>query len=201
MTERPILFSAPMMRAILSGEKTQTRRIVKPQPQANTVTWGCTAGQGFGFSFGGGDRIRCKFGEVGDRLWVRETWRPQVIDADGQVRITCVDSCRDVYPPEDWRIPKSAERGNVPSIFMPRWASRITLEITSVRVERLNEISEEDAMAEGMRLLNGRYTFNDGLWEERTAIDAFKALWHKINGEQSWLANPWVWVVGFKVIA
>jgi len=225
--ERPILFSAEMVRAILDGRKTQTRRIVaKPNSEfrsADNRYWdhcdfsatSCFADDGYlhvpchcqgsdGFVIA--NDIDCQFCkefgwegtrhrlypkyDPGERLWVRETWRPQEIDADGQVRITCVDSCRDLYPPENWTIPKAAERGNVPSIFMPRWASRITLEITGSRVERLQEISADDCLAEGIE--------PQGIGCDLAMIAAYKHLWQKINGPDSWDANPWVWVVEFQ---
>ena len=154
MKERPILFSAPMVRAILECRKTMTRRVVKPQPDQPQPD--CDGKEPYWYV--GGYRLRqdadnplvCKFGQVGDRLWVRETWTPQSAfngdpggcsveyRADGDVRF--FDGEHGMEPDGTWR----------PSMFMPRWASRITLEITSVRVERLNEISEADAMAEGV---------------------------------------------------
>lgn len=197
MKERPILFSAPMVRAILEGRKTQTRRVMKPQP-----FWGERQGlQSAGWCFSSpkvallswpGDKLtealksHCPYGQRGDRLWVRETF--------------LVDDNR--------RIPKTATRKNFevdykatsedsphwrwrPSIHMPRWASRITLEITGIRVERLQDISEADAHAEGVTIRS--VTHYDG-----QAKDYFFALWEKINGLESWAANPWVWVIEFK---
>jgi hypothetical protein len=87
-----------------------------------------------------------------------------------------------------------------PSIFMPRWASRITLEVTEVRVQRLQEITEQEAVDEGIKLLNGRFTFNEGMHESRTASESFRALWESINGAGSWDKNPWVWAVSFRKI-
>lgn len=192
MRERPILFSAPMVRALLANQKTQTRRIIKPQYACKTVSWGCIAGHGFGFIFTGHDTVvKCPHGNTGDRLWVKETWRPEQIDADGQVRVTYVDGIQDFYPPESWKMPKAAARGNVTSLFMPRWASRITLEITNVRVERLQAISDEDAKSEGVK----GFQNDDG--SSRYA-DPFRELWGKINGSGSWDANPWVWALTFK---
>lgn len=179
VTERPILFSGPMVRAILDGRKTQTRRVVKPQPPegggpitveryepaivdrwgeiqpgpeifgAYNEEWGCV----------------CPYGEPGDRLWVRETWRPIFIPACGEnddawswtVKYAAGgDDFATDDVPGDWTYPKQAERGNVPGIHMPRWASRITLEVTGVRFERLQEITEDDAVREGVSAIPGQ---------------------------------------------
>jgi len=194
--ERPILFSAPMVRAILEGRKTQTRRIMKPQP-----LW--VADPSVPFKTADADPngiIRCPYGQPEDRLWVRETWRLY----DSLVECACYDACecsrhhgKPLYRaslPDDegpWK----------PSIHMPRWASRITREVTGVRVERLQDISEEDAIAEGidMRSLCG---CQDGCsqCDDRTPQETYRDLWETINGPGSWAANPWVWVVEFKVM-
>lgn len=208
MKERPILFSAPMVRAILEGRKTQTRRVVRD------IIWHgyeghCRVrltpedhkGNDVLDDFRDG-RIRCPYGQPGDRLWVRETWA--TFAGCGTVTYRASNDDNPMGSPERWR----------PSIHMPRWASRIDLEVTGVRVERLQDISEADAMAEGIQLLNGRYTFNGGLHESRTAVESFQALWDSINGQPhierddsgreiarhdfSWDANPWVWVVEFR---
>jgi len=158
MTERPILFSAPMVRAILDGSKTQTRRVWK-------MPRGC-------------DECRRPYGQPGDRLWVRETWRsyPDGIVYRADYRDT--DFADAVHAP--WRA----------SIHMPRSASRIELEVTGLRVERLQDISEADANAEGVKhslhLPGGRF-----------ARENFAHLWWTIHGDESWEANPWVWVVSF----
>ena len=221
--ERPILFSGPMVRAILGDMKTQTRREVNPQPTCERLRYGCVGGQGFGFisdtdTVAGGDSkvFKCPHGEIGDRLWVREngwerpertpkmmregadTWEAFYYDADG---LTDCDS-------EDFKRWGFKRR---PSIHMPRWASRITLEITGVRVERLNEISEEDAIAEGIESFEfnvppeppGQTVIRYGMLKyfpqtEETAAKAFSLLWASINGPDSWAANPWVWVIEFK---
>lgn len=173
MKERPILFSAPMVRALLDGRKTQTRRVVKPQPTATREEAIRTYGKGGTFILEAGFfGVRCPYGQLGDRLWVRETWGAcagsPVYRADDNA--TCPDGGR-------WK----------PSIHMPRWASRITLEVTGVRVERLQDISEEDAIAEGVP-------------EQRGDPWAFQCLWDSINGARercSWAANPWVWAITF----
>ena len=199
MKERPILFSAPMVRAILAGQKTQTRRVVKPQPDP-----GCVGHFGLGNPFvrTAERNVGCPYGQPGDRLWVRETWR-EFIDSE------CVDGVRhelgrDVLYRADGDSSKFAWR---PSIFMPRWASRIVLEVVSVRVERLNDISETDCWAEGaeevIHLFDGpsqaEMANRLGLCLE-DAKPLYALLWESINGAGSWDKNPWVWVVEFKRI-
>ncbi|MFU6819587.1 hypothetical protein ACM78B_20985 [Pseudomonas aeruginosa] len=203
MKERPILFSGPMVRAILEGRKTVTRRVVKPQPDflgsmvdPNTPFKTLDAGLHA--------RITCPHGQPGDRLWVREAWA-----ADAQVDAIAprdLSQGEPIWYPADFSVRQtgcsmiSKGRGR-PSIHMPRWASRILLEITAVRVERLQDISEEQALAEGVRgepCDHARQACADiGCWGD-TAKGAFGFLWESLNGEGSWAANPWVWVVEFK---
>ena len=188
MKERPILFSGAMVRALLADTKTQTRRIVKPQPQMvtnnRTLPWeGDPAALMRLMEIQG---KHCPYGQPGDRLWVRETWAHGVqamaaaSDEDGPF-VYAADGSTQGRLGERWR----------PSIHMPRWASRITLEITGVRVERLQDISEADAIAEGvtnsLHLTGGRF-----------ARENFAHLWWTINGDGNWEANPWVWVMQFK---
>lgn len=175
MKARPILFKPDMVRAILDGRKTQTRRIV------NGEHLGClNAGLG-------ANSETCPYGAPGDLLWVREAW------GNGATRVMYKAGCNRMYrPPEGWK----------PSIHMPRWASRLTLEITDVRVERLQGISENDARAEGIAdggCLNCGEHEPCGCAEPKPdARDAFIHLWRSINGEESWSANPWVWVIQFQ---
>lgn len=217
MRERPILFSAPMVRAILDGSKTMTRRVVKPQPKRTgdgVLMWDASH-RGMRFGSVGMDVppnlvAHCPYGAPGDRLWVRETFG--IDDEDGSVLYfadpgTAQDAeharaCEDRYPRRR------------PSIHMPRWASRILLEIVSVRVERLQNISEDDARAEGIERgkdFPGWYRGpldgdSVGLAEAGRHLKiptafpklAFRALWESINGPDSWAANPWVWVVEFR---
>ena len=196
MKERPILFSAPMVRAILNGTKTQTRRAVKDRhidaaPPACFFQW---------------LRERCPYGQPGDRLWVRETW--QVVDGSERARRIVTDPspsrgwieyAATVHPghepPPRWR----------PSIHMPRWASRILLEITAVRVERLQDISEEDAVAEGIaRDGDGYERFHVdpdapvGQSFTRNPVLAYRGLWDYINGGGAWDKDPLVWVIEFR---
>ena len=199
--ESPILFSGAMVRAILNGNKTMTRRVVKPNGESSLV--------------------RCPYGTVGDRLWVRETWRtcsvydpcaPSQIDSGASV-LWVADGSRRLNGLEDWGKVRT-------SIFMPRWASRITLEIVRVRVEPVQEITEEDAKSEGISAITKdgslvKYGIpdSDGLpgsddsgwnWKQWTpdVRDAFAKLWDSINAKRGcgWKMNPWVWVVEFKVV-
>ena len=184
MSERPILMSAPMVRSILAGKKTQTRRIVKGQYSGLPHM----VGDDVAFLDKGrrtGPDQRCPYGVPGDRLWVRET---HCAFERGHVH----------YAADFTRDPKGEREHGVrwtPSIHMPRWASRITLEITDVRVERLQEISEADAIAEGTA------PYRLPVHPAREAlrhVDGYAQLWDSINGAGSWAANPWVWVVSFK---
>ena len=205
--ERPILFSAPMVRAILEGRKTVTRRAVNPQPRL-------TDGSGFawkGHLFGCGSDDRetasnsskrcCPHGKPGDRLWVRETTEADEQFSDAVVLSRySADGAPVLYTgcedPEynatvaHWDYPRRSR----PSIHMHRWASRILLEITDVRVERLQDISGEQAEAEGVNFLREAPDLDETL----TAAQLFDCLWSSINGAASWAANPWVWVVEFK---
>ena len=225
--EFPILFNTEMVKAILEGRKTQTRRVVKDKLIIEQAEFEC------------GNRphvIRsepslqywvdtdCPFGQVGDRLWVRETtiisppnWlapddvldHPDVIkDSKGEYRVVqyiASNSDTDV-PVKDYKLKKT------PSIHMPRWASRILLEITGIRVERLNDISRGDAVNEGIETLmvdcsrDGLktaykdYTSHNNAITRNNPIDSFRTLWESVNGADSWEKNPWVWAVEFKVI-
>lgn len=196
MRERPILFSAPMVRAILSGQKTQTRRAFNDK-----ANWHFIEGQG--------DLSICPYGQPGDHLWVRETWQ-HANHPDGPYRPGVpvhyrADYIDDPHGPDGEKSHEGRYRTWRPSIHMPRSASRITLEITGVRIERLQDINEADCWAEGIAEV-------DGLLDDVAICDlakrmgrsledaapSFAALWESINGPRSWGANPWVWVVGFR---
>jgi len=190
MRERPILFSGPIVRALLDGRKTQTRRVVKPQPPAGCEYTGCDSGR-FALCFAEGTggsgnpvcvpprpnhqthQLACPFGVPGDRLWVRETWQ-RIGGVEGTPEHTVYranggdfsDYSTEDGDPFRWR----------PSIHMPRAASRITLEITDVRVERLQAISEEDARAEGVSIHR-----DDDCWSGTYRL-AFELLWGLLNG-------------------
>lgn len=224
MKQRPILFSAPMVRALLDGSKTQTRRIMKPQPEPvphrpGDYQWPCNAFQSMvsvsdtrapGAHGMAGDA--CPHGGHRDRLWVRETWRST---GDGG-RADYLPP-RDMQPHKVWydadgAAPASKCTGKTrTSIHMPRWASRILLEIVSVRVERLNDCSAADARAEGLISYehfwrDSEYPLPDIAYEPfkgsptrySDPVQAYRALWESINGAGSWDANPWVWVIEFK---
>lgn len=184
--ERPILFSSPMVRAILAGTKTQTRRIVKPR---HMTTVGAEQFQILAL---------CPNGQPGSRLWVREAFIHEPADYcwEASVSIPCRPAFT-VYRADHEGDTRGA--GWKPSIHMPRWASRITLEITDVRVERLQDISEADAVAEGCRPVRPEIV-QDGLIVRpgRSAIEEFRLVWEQIHGGGSWEKNPWVWVIAFK---
>ncbi|HHZ8175778.1 TPA: hypothetical protein ACWMDY_000574 [Klebsiella pneumoniae] len=215
MTERGMIFNGEMVRAILDGRKTQTRRPIKWKQTRFTEIGEREDGSYWPWSEDAEHACDfwhpCPFGAVGDRIWVRETWSSDfanyypndrvwyAADNNRQLDIDMVDGVRGIYSPEsDVHVPFRWQ----PSIHMPRWASRILLEITNVRVERLNAISEEDARAEG--IIDGG-CLNCGEPEpcgcanpEPDATDAFAYLWQSIYGQESWNANPWVWVISFK---
>jgi hypothetical protein len=208
---RPILFSGPMVRAILDGRKTMTRRVVKPQPPTEVESvfrpfpsephnW-----QGYG------DGVihwygLCPYGVPGDQLWVRETWARD--DEDGALMYRAdLGRNADADAWEQGRIEGVPRYRWRPSIHMPRRCSRITLEITGVRVERLQEISGEDAKAEGAQYYvggEGLITETDlriepGFWHGAEGYrQGYAQLWGHINGLGSWDANPWTWVVEFR---
>lgn len=193
MKERPILFAGEMVRAIIDGRKTQTRRLVKPQPdfcggageEADLSKWGW-----HGFSrrvrFLPVSESRPPLGTVGDQLWVRETWRMDAYNIAAEYRASTSALMEHIAP---WK----------PSIHMPRWASRIDLEITAVRVERVQDITEEDAKAEGVNWKSHVVDEASGNLEPyEDASDAFKRLWQSIYA--NWDTNPWVWVYEFRMI-
>ncbi len=199
--ERPILFSAPMIRALLNGSKTQTRRVFKSE----RMTWDAN-GRYTTHAMRGGELLEtgsgpfnpsswlhyCPFGQPGDQLWVREAWTTH--------------ACFDKIPPRDlttrsihYQADGKIETGKHRAGFhMPRWASRILLEVTTVRVERLQDISEADAMAEGCKAGDFEYYHNAEGTE--SAKESYECLWGHINGPDSWITNPWVWVLQFKVV-
>ncbi|UEW68593.1 hypothetical protein [Burkholderia gladioli] len=222
MKERPILFSAPMVRAILDGRKTQTRRVVKHQPPEDVAPITVAryhptiidrhgdeapGDEVFGaYSEDGVWGCKCPYGEPGDRLWVRETWRG-VVEINPPGKTTELGVARYV-PDQEYcrRVEYQAthERDGEPwrpSIHMPRWASRITLEITGVRVERLQDISEQDAIAEGIERTSDGFSVDGGRhFHAARARDSFASLWDSLNEERGlgWEANPWVWVIEFQ---
>lgn len=216
--ERPILFSGEMVRAILADRKTQTRRIIKPQSERRPVPcsyvrsgWGLEGlPNDFGVKGCSCNEVACPFPDDVERLWVREAWRPEVCHSHGESGCCECDDVNVHYPadgsdvffsghdsiiPAAWEIPKAAKNGNVPSIHMPRWASRINLEITNVRAERLQDITPDDAIAEGVEEFAVEHKLS-GYW-----TTSYARLWDQINGPGAWDLNPWVWVVEFNRVA
>ncbi|EIF9299968.1 hypothetical protein LSY63_002639 [Salmonella enterica] len=198
-----MIFNGEMVRAILEGRKTQTRRVLATYQDAVKFCpeWDVNGKQIF-IVLGEKDHtgmnpvitaIPCPFGQPGDRVWVRETFRVHSRATDVATLVYRA-SVRNSWTEQTHRVPvavcnKPATLEKwTPSIHMPRWASRITLEITGVRVERLNSITESDAEAEGVTDTG----FGDLL------VDGYRYLWKSIYGEESWAANPWVWVIEFK---
>ena len=173
MSERPILFSAEMVRAILEGRKTQTRRVMNPQPPL--------------------ENISCPYAV--DRLWVRESFAVHSFGGAGEnewVRLRYPADGKTVEYKRAGKLPGGKREMNkkLPSIHMPRWASRINLEVVNVRAEKLHEISPFDVEAEGSP-------------ESETVFGGFVRLWDSINGPRgySWDVNPWVWVIEFKTVS
>jgi hypothetical protein len=227
MRARPILFSGAMVRALLDGSKTQTRRVIKPQPaegesifMMGLVTQSWIAGKVNDLNHPR-EVIPCPYGKPGDLLWVRETIAYQWPDDCDNGRVYPDDEgddirefgrpikqaeCDILYAATDLDAEWMGDNGEPckprwkPSIHMPRRASRITLEITGVRVEQLWEISEADAIAEGAEKLGYDENYNCFVRSDNgTHRTGFFGLWHYINGPESFEANPWLWVVEFKV--
>jgi hypothetical protein len=230
MKEHPILFCGEMVNAILNGRKTQTRRIIKPQPFLRTDGFWQLFPSKLTNRFCTWEQINnyllehCPYGQIGDRLWVKESWKIIGWDFEGRFTIQYRDEIKKNYEPSENEITdeqavkyaiqcsddcmdaglKSDLDGNficdgiLPTmwrspLFMPRWASRITLEIINVRIQRVQEISEDDAKSEGCLASNtGTYIFD--------AVDSYQELWDSINAKRdySWESNPYVWVIEFR---
>jgi hypothetical protein len=186
MTERPILMSGAMVRAVLNGTKTQTRRAVKFSESDMETFINSVPNKA----------ACCPYGHIGDRLWVRENFHP----------VFAQDPTYNNGQPIEIDYAATYKQGDrlitpkwTPSIHMPRWASRILLEIVSVRVEQLQCISEVDALAEGITITgDGAYHVEDDKFRAPSAKESYARLWESINGDGSWSANPWVWVIEFK---
>jgi len=208
MKDKPILFNTAMVRALLDGSKTQTRRVVKPQSDkiyegtsfadSRVILFPTERTNEFGTMIGGS--IECPYGNPGDLLWVREAFQEVIISQIGaeEKETDIAYMATPANFPGPWK----------PSIHMPRWASRLTLRITDVRVERVQDISETDATAEGINILHdGEFgEVYQGILNHSpispTAKKAFEDLWDSINDKTGfgWDQNPWVWVVEFEVI-
>lgn len=201
MKERGMIFNAEMVNAILSGRKTQTRRPIKWKQTRFTEIAERDDGSLWPWAEdcerGGDIWFACPFGEVGDRIWVRETFRVHSRATDVATLVYRA-SVRNSWTEQTHRVPvavcnkPATPEKWTPSIHMPRWASRITLEITGVRVERLRDLSEDDAKSEGITPPSGGVLPG---WEYRIN---FRDLWMDIYGTDNWEANPWVWVIEFK---
>lgn len=218
MKEKPILFNGEMVRAIMDGRKTQTRRIIKPQPDLKLV--GCDSYPSYKVNDAwqsGFIDVSCPFGRIGDELWVRETmysdgdgwWFP----ASGEFYFE--DSCTKEKEKKisDWcNHQEKMNRITVPSIHMPRWASRIQLRITDIRVERVQDINDDGVEAEGIDSSESDYGnlcqniidsgYHHDVDRNSADIACFKKLWDSINRkrEYSWESNPYVWVIEFERI-
>ncbi|NRG07203.1 morphogenetic protein [Klebsiella variicola] len=226
MKERGMIFNGEMVRAILDGRKTQTRRTVKFPVHDKNLGYEL-AGNELAGELSAGNYLNSAFGKPGDRIWVRETWGvvSHELDEDGRIQPWMPDrpataihempfgngyySGYAIYAADGdftWGDDDGYEDGRScwkPSIHMPKAASRILLEITDVRVERLNAISEKDATAEGVPpagslLPDYPGTFLTLKGDFATAKVAFQRLWESIYGAENWQANPWVWVIEFK---
>lgn len=207
MKARPIIFSGEMVRAILDGRKTQTRRLIKPQPiiivpEITPIAWNWN------------DKIEtyeplfqvymadiCPYGIPGDQLWVRENIRKRVINEyAGSTYLSDLTAVMGTGPNGSYvgrAVGWPWKRNVLPSIYMPRWASRIYLEITNIRVERLQDISGQDAIQEGYPRDRELFpTINT----ETKAVAWFKQLWDSINTKRGypWENNPWVWIIEFR---
>jgi len=235
MKEHPIIFCSDMVSAILNGGKTQTRRIFNPErivisPHKNGGFYYHTfarrkgelvdTGQG-GFTPNNWLHY-CPYGQVGDRLWVRETWRVNAIgnycrehsdhktcEVEYATLPGCARGNREFYCVTDEELQKANryydknhQGGFNPSIHMPHWASRITLEIYNIRVERVQDISEQDAKAEGVQGSNCKHGYDYCLECGISHKANFSSLWDSINIKRgySWISNPWVWVIEFKKV-
>lgn len=212
MADRPILFSGPMVRALLAGTKTQTRRTFNPQPTMHEAG-DCTVNG----HRGSVDYLMREIAPkhwlriaVGDRLYVREAWRPSYGAEGWREDLGRVARPADFDPQTtaiEYLADGTRELGgdNRPGIHMPRWASRITLTVTDVRVERLQDISEADAKAEGANFFVPANHLSHGGWSHdewyvsETAKQSYEGLWDRINGEGAWSANPWVAAYTFTV--
>lgn len=220
---RPILFTAPMIRALLDGSKTQTRRVIKHKHLANSDVFSFDAVRGeweMGECHQGSAAhtgwMRCPYGVPGERLWVRETWGlhrfTDITDwLHGPIKNHDPRTFYDIAYRADYGLgqlyvePSNDISSWRPSIHMPRWASRITLKIRDIRIEKLNDISEADAIAEGVEKVGRALvtpTFRDyaGGTEWISPRRSYRSLWESINGIGSWDKNPFVWVIEFNKI-
>ncbi len=194
MSERPILFSAQMVRAILAGRKTQTRRVVKITNRTPGLA-ACLQPADPAWVRPNTAAELCPYGQPGDRLWVREAYMHEPADYCWEASVSIPFRPAFTVYRADYPESRPGE-GWKPSIHMPRALSRISLEVTAVRVERLHDISAEDALAEGVNVhpdFHGKPPAST-----YSPVQAFRDVWETINGPEAWDANPWVWVVEFR---
>lgn len=207
---RPIPFSTPMVRALLADQKLQTRRIIKPQSVTGSLEM--TLGEGHPLSI----YHRCPYGHPGDLLWVREAWRASS-ELDEYSGTMIANSCLNAGYRRPWAPMRYEADGTIVNgtgtstgkfepgryrhaRFMPRWASRLTLRVIDVGVERLQDISEADAIAEGIVPQLEGYALADTTHYAGTARESYASLWDAINGDGAWDRNEWVWALTFSVI-
>jgi hypothetical protein len=218
--DRPILFSTPMIQSLLAGRKTQTRRMaavpvgdhhgidimdwgLSEHPHLSEGKWTYTVQTDVDDSRA--FELKPKYGHAGDIIWCRESWFPAAINGN-KVMVGFYDKDPDnTYEFTTEKIDfylKQMNKGRmIPSIHMPKEAARIWLQVTDVRVERLQDITEEDAQAEGVELVDYYDIPKDGIqYQAHSNKEAFESLWQSINSTESWDANPWVWVVSFEVL-
>ena len=210
MREHPLLMQGPLVRATLAGRKTQTRRPIIPQPDADIVAvrydaiadlWLGNTPEDNDLGYTSSWAERCPLGKAGDRLWVRETfqaWRKVGHESDEWEPIGVkAASFGDTI---EYRATSKSTGPWTPSIHMPRWACRLVLPLVSVRVERVQDITEDDARAEGLRRTENGWTDGATGYDVTSARAAFQELWASIYGQASWDVNPWVWVAEWKEI-
>ena len=193
--ERPIIMSAESVNALLSGAKTQTRRVVKPQPvddgRAPVPFYPYPSVARSGMMV---QNIPARYGRPGERLWVKETWAPRPLAAPDAPSVRYRADCEGALATEE----ASGVRWTSP-LFMPRSVSRITLELTEVSIERLHDVTEDDALAEGYEFWRSAMLQGESERYSGAAREGYRVLWDKLNAERGfpWTANPWVWVLSY----
>jgi hypothetical protein len=192
MKEHPLVCTTSVVQAILAGRQTQDRRLLKPQPKGDTITWGCTGGIGFGFTFDGGlTRVIPKYA-IGDRLWIKEAWFPAWLDKQGKSKVIVYKSKNPGFPFK-WKSPRS----------MLKKYALLWLDVAGLRYERLQNITEEDARAEGVIPFTKPPCDAGDCWTDGKYKTAFEYLWNECYGwhPNAWESNPWVQVTEFRKLA
>ena len=223
MRQHPMLFSKPMIEALLAGRKTQTRRVLKKPTWAQDKGWPeqIMNEQDLDGTLNWYDRktgcaAKLPMPQTGDLIWVKETWRPREGYSNWDLLVDYAANSETRHLPDDiavgdWRFPKAAKRGNVSPLFMPKWASRMTLRVTDVRIEPVQAISDNDAKAEGIEQI--RQEQGVPIWRNYVSdaslltnggflmpTASFHSLWNSINGPDAWNENPWVVAYSFEVL-